>query len=91
MILQICIEKGLVRGEKIFADGSLIQANASVNSLIPREDAPIVSVSPREYVEKVFEENPIDTNDSRERDRNREVNNSSRMGRYYDGGRAWNC
>lgn len=76
-ILQICIEKGLVRGEKIFADGSLILANGSVKSLIPREDAPIISVSPREYVEKVFEEIPIDTNDSRKRDGNREVDNSS--------------
>jgi len=63
-VLYLCIDAGLVKGEKLFVDGSLIQANASVKSLIPREDALSVSVSPREYVEKVFEENPVEAEDT---------------------------
>ena len=59
-VLQLCIEGGLVKGEKLFVDGSLVQANASVKSLTPREDALQIWASPREYVDKVFEENPLD-------------------------------
>jgi transposase len=56
-VLSICVEKGLVKGEKIFADGTLIKANASLKSLVARSDAPSPSLSPNEYVEKVFQEN----------------------------------
>jgi len=59
-ILSLCIEAGLVKGEKVFVDGSVIQANASLKSLTRREDALLVSVSPREYVERIFEENPVE-------------------------------
>jgi transposase len=57
-VLSICIEKGLVKGEKIFADGTLIKANASLKSLVARSDALSPSLSPNEYVEKIFRENP---------------------------------
>jgi transposase len=66
-VLSICVEKGLVAGEKIFADGTLIKANASLKSLVARSDAPSPSLSPNEYVEKVFEENPAQSEHNSER------------------------
>jgi transposase len=66
-VLSICVEKGLVKGEKIFADGTLIKANASIKSLVARSDAPSPSLSPNEYVEKVFQENPTKSEDNSER------------------------
>lgn len=67
-VLSICVEKGLVKGEKIFADGTLIKANASLKSLVARSDAPSPLLSPNEYVEKVFRENPTKSEHSPERD-----------------------
>jgi transposase len=66
-VLRICVEKGLVKGEKIFADGTLIKANASLKSLAARSDAPSPSLSPNEYVEKVFQENPTKSEHNSER------------------------
>jgi hypothetical protein len=56
-----------VAGEKIFADGTLIKANASIKSLVARSDAPSPSLSPNEYVEKVFQENPAKSEHNSER------------------------
>ena len=55
-----------------FADGKLIKANASLKSLVARSDAPSPSLSPNEYVEKVFEENPAQSeqNSGRKDDNN---------------------
>jgi transposase len=66
-VLSICIKKGLVTGEKIFADGTLIKANASLKSLVARSDAPSPSLSPNEYVEKVFQENSTKSENNSER------------------------
>jgi transposase len=66
-VLSICVEKGLVKGEKIFADGTLIKANASIKSLVARSDAPSPSLSPNEYVEKIFQENPAQSEQNSER------------------------
>ena len=74
-VLSICVEKGLVGGEKIFADGTLIKANASLKSLVARPDAPLPLLSPKEYVEKVFQENPSEPKHNTER--NDDNNNTS--------------
>jgi len=37
-IVKLCLEKGLATGEKVMMDGSLIDANASLYSLIPKEE-----------------------------------------------------
>lgn len=37
-VLRTCVEKGLVRGESIMLDGSLVRADASLDSLV-RKDA----------------------------------------------------
>lgn len=79
-VLNICVEKGLVREEKIFADGTLIKANASLKSLVTRPDAPSPSLSPNEYVEKVFQENPSEPEHNTER--NDDNNNTSSERNY---------
>jgi hypothetical protein len=35
--VRICIEKGLVKGESVMMDGSLIKADAALSSLVPKE------------------------------------------------------
>jgi transposase len=79
-VLSICVEKGLVGGEKIFADGTLIKAHASLKSLVARSDAPSPSLSPNEYVEKVFQENPSKSEDKPEKNDNN--NNASSEQNY---------
>ena len=37
-IVKLCMEKGLAKGEKIMADGSLIKADAALNSLVEKKD-----------------------------------------------------
>jgi len=54
----MCVEAGLVTGEKVFADGTLIKANASIKSIGLREDAPEPGLTSKEYVKKFFTENP---------------------------------
>jgi transposase len=66
-VLSICVEKGLVTGEKVFADGTLIKANASLKSLVARSDALSPSLSPNEFVDKVFQENPAKSGHDSER------------------------
>ena len=59
-ILEQCVKAGLVKGEKVYMDSTYIQANASLNSIVPRMDAVEPPLSSREYVEKVFSENPVE-------------------------------
>jgi len=56
-ILEICIEKGLVCGEKIFVDATLVDANASLKSLVSRDNIIKLEDRPAEFVKKFFEEN----------------------------------
>jgi len=55
-IVRQCIEKGLVTGKHLTVDSTYIQANASFKSLEPI----VVEMNPKEYIEKVEEENPVD-------------------------------
>lgn len=59
-ILYMCVKAGLVKGEKLFADSTLIKANASLRSIVPRAEARELKYTPKEYVEKVFRENPVE-------------------------------
>ena len=58
-VLKRCVEAGLVEGDKLFADSTLTDANASVQSLVDRDSVPTPRHSPKEYVEAVFLENPL--------------------------------
>ena len=37
-IVRVCIENGLVKGDKVMMDGSLVKADAALSSMIPKED-----------------------------------------------------
>ena len=57
-VLQRCVQAGLMRGERLFADSTLIEANASGQSLENRESNLRPAFEPSDYVGKVFAENP---------------------------------
>lgn len=58
-ILEQCIRAGLVKCEKVFIDSTLIEANASMKSVVPRQDALEVKLTPTEYIKEVYKENPV--------------------------------
>ena len=64
-VVLLCVDAGLVGGEKVFADSTLVAANASVESIVPREQSFRPILSPAEHLERVFEENPVDAPDTR--------------------------
>jgi len=68
-----CQKYGLVSGEDISFDSTLVEANASLDSLEPR----MVHLRPDEYIKKVTEENPVD-HDSSEKEGPNKKNNSKR-------------
>src|SRR5579863_7361902 len=62
IVLQ-CVEVGLVQGTHLSVDGSFIEANASKESRIPREqlaEAAEVSQMVRQYLREVEEQNPVE-------------------------------
>ncbi len=52
-IVELCIEAGLVDGDELYFDATLVEANASMDSLRPR----LSLVAAREHVQKIFAEN----------------------------------
>ncbi len=58
-IMHRCIEAGLVRGDHVTADGTLVDADASISSMEPV----VVEMRPREYLEKLKEKNPLKDDD----------------------------
>ena len=54
-IVHQCIEKGLVKGDHLTVDSTLVKANASFKNLEPI----VVSLKPEQYIEKVDKENPV--------------------------------
>jgi transposase len=57
--VDLCREAGLVHGEATFVDSTLIQANAALASLEP-SIATRPPMSPKRYVKKLFQENPVE-------------------------------
>jgi transposase len=50
-IVRLCIEKDLVKGDKVMMDGSLIRADAALKSLVPRnEDGTPSEIEPPKYI-----------------------------------------
>ncbi len=61
-IVQRCLEVGLVEGKNLAVDGTLVGADASRKSRIPREqlqEAAQVSRTVEEYLSELDEENPV--------------------------------
>src|SRR5450755_2453666 len=61
-IVKQCLEVGLVRGDNLSVDGSFVEANASKESRIPREqlaEAAQVKHTLRQYLSELEEQNPV--------------------------------
>jgi transposase len=62
-IVARCLEAGLVQGDNLSVDGSFVEANASKESRIPREQLPEaaqVKRNVRQYLEELEEQNPTE-------------------------------
>src|SRR3984893_13498399 len=62
-IVRQCVEVGLVQGKQLSVDGSFVEANASKESRIPREqlaEAAQVHHTVRQYLREVEEQNPVE-------------------------------
>jgi IS5 family transposase len=55
-VVRQCTEKGLLTGKHITVDSTYIRANASFKSLEPI----VVEMKPKEYIEKLEKENPVE-------------------------------
>ena len=79
-VLGFCVEADLVGGEKVFVDSTLIKANASLKSIVPRQDLLEPKFSPREYVERVFSENPVEEDPPQQGPKETEASKRNRRG-----------
>src|ERR1700680_3700535 len=62
-VVAQCLAVGLVRGDKLSVDGTFVEANASKESRIPREqlaEAAQVNRTVREYLTELEIQNPVD-------------------------------
>ena len=62
-IVAQCLEVGLVRGDKLSVDGTFVEASASKESRIPREqlaEAAQVNRSVREWLSELEAQNPVE-------------------------------
>jgi transposase len=62
-IVRQCMEVGLVQGQHLSVDGSLVEANAAKQSRIPREqllEAAQVRQTVRQYLQEVEQQNPVE-------------------------------
>jgi transposase len=62
-IVKQCVEVGLVQGKHLSVDGSFVEANASKESRIPREqltEAAQVHQTVREYLVNLEQQNPVE-------------------------------
>ncbi len=62
-VVARCLAVGLVRGDKLSVDGTFVEANASKESRIPREqlaEAAKVNRTVREYLAELETQNPVE-------------------------------
>lgn len=62
-IVRQCIEKGLVTGRHLTVDSTLVRANASLRTMEPI----VVKLKPKEYLDQVERENPVQDEDREQR------------------------
>jgi transposase len=62
-IVRQCIEKGLVSGKHVTVDSTLVKANASLKGMQPI----VVELPPKEYLERVEKENPVEGKDQQQK------------------------
>jgi len=73
-IVRRCIEAGLVRGEHVTADGTLVNADAALSGMQPV----VVEMKPGEYLAKLDEENPEKKNGDTDGGRDDEFRNKGK-------------
>jgi transposase len=71
-VLRLCLEAGLIDGEKVYIDSTLVKANASLKSAVNKEILRL-KYRPQEYINKVFEENPVEEEKQVSEDKQREI------------------
>jgi hypothetical protein len=59
-IVRQCVEAGIIDGDQLFLDASLIRANAAMSSLCSRTSWRQLDYSPDEYVNRVWADNEPD-------------------------------
>ena len=62
-ILQLCLQAGLVEGQHLTADGTLVEADAGPRSRVPREqlaERAQVSRTVRDYLVQLEQQNPVE-------------------------------
>jgi len=59
-VVRMCQEAGLVGGDKVFLDATLLKANASLDSLVEREACHRLKETPEAYLDRVWEENSLE-------------------------------
>lgn len=77
-VVQVCQDRGLVQGEKVFIDATIIQANASLDFLVERGVGHQLQTTPEEYLDEVWRENRSGEVESLEEDNNFDSDGSAR-------------
>jgi len=70
-VVQLCVSAGLVRGETVCMDSTLIAANASLDSFVEAREVP------KEFIKRVYQENDFEPDEP--------VVKDGTIGRHYDG------
>jgi transposase len=65
-VVRLCMEVGLINGEKVFIDSTLIEANASLRSIEVRQEGVQPQYTAKEFIDKVFQDNPVQEEDRQE-------------------------
>jgi len=70
-VVELCLKAGLICGETVHVDSTLVKANASLGSFVEVKEKPQV------FIKRVYEENEFESDDPTVKD--------GTIGRHYDG------
>ena len=70
-VIELCLKSGLIKGEAVFMDSTLIKANASLDSFVE------VKEEPASYIKRVYQENNFEEGEHLAKD--------GTIGRHFDG------
>jgi transposase len=56
--IRLCQDAGLIQGDKVVMDATLMQADASIESMVSRSLYQQLPGAPEEFVERLWQENP---------------------------------
>jgi transposase len=89
-VLKLCIEAELVGGNRLYADSTLVDANASTSSIVPREQVFDVSQTPSQHLDHWDSENAKTGTDQQEpvESRTEDADKRRKRGRKPKPGRA---